>query len=33
MVVDLRPGGHIEIEGVKFAENGKFARPELPGPA
>jgi aminopeptidase len=31
MVVDLRPGGHIEIDGIKFSENGKFSKPEFPG--
>ena len=31
MVVDLRRGGHIEIDGVKINENGKFTRAEWPG--
>lgn len=31
MVVDLRQGGHIEIDGVKFSENGKFLREGWPG--
>jgi aminopeptidase len=30
MVVDLRQGGHVEIDGVKFSENGKFTRAEFP---
>ena len=32
MVVDLRNGGHIEIDGQKFAENGRFLKPEWPSP-
>ena len=32
MVVDLRTGGHIEIDGVKFAENGRFLRDGFPNP-
>jgi len=31
MVVDLRPGGYIEIDGTKVNENGKFTRAEWPG--
>jgi aminopeptidase len=31
MVVDLRKGGHIEIDGIKFSENGKFSRADFPG--
>jgi aminopeptidase len=31
MVVDLRQGGHIEIDGIKFSENGAFADAEFPG--
>jgi aminopeptidase len=31
MVVDLRPGGHIEIDGIKFNENGRFPREGFPG--
>jgi aminopeptidase len=30
MVVDLRTGGHIEIDGVRINENGRFTRPEWP---
>ena len=30
MVVDLRPGGFVEIDGVKVNENGKFTRDEWP---
>jgi aminopeptidase len=30
MVCDLRPGGYIEIDGVKINENGKFTRDEWP---
>jgi aminopeptidase len=30
MVCDLRPGGYIEIDGVKINENGKFIRDEWP---
>jgi len=26
MVVDLRQGGYIEIDGVKISENGKFLK-------
>src|SRR5690348_15866296 len=26
MVVDLRKGGYLEIDGVRFAENGRFLR-------
>ena len=32
MVVDLRKGGHIEIDGVKFAENGRFLPEGFPNP-
>ncbi|MFI5379911.1 MAG: aminopeptidase [Tepidisphaerales bacterium] len=32
MVVDLRTGGHIEIDGVTFAENGRFLREGFPNP-
>jgi aminopeptidase len=31
MVVDLRPGGHIEIDGQKISENGRFTRENWPG--
>ena len=31
MMVDLRPGGHIEIDGVRINENGKFLRDGYPG--
>ena len=31
MVVDLRQGGHVEIDGVRINENGRFTRPEWPG--
>jgi aminopeptidase len=31
MVVDLRPGGFVEIDGVKISENGKFVKAEWPG--
>jgi aminopeptidase len=31
MVVDLREGGFIEIDGVKFSENGRFLREGFPG--
>ena len=31
MVVDLRQGGHVEIDGVRVNENGRFTRPEWPG--
>jgi len=30
MVIDLRQGGHIEIDEEKISENGKFLRPEWP---
>jgi aminopeptidase len=30
MVVDLRSGGHIEIDGVRFSENGKFTKEGFP---
>ncbi len=30
MVVDLRPGGYVEIDGVKISENGKFLREGFP---
>jgi aminopeptidase len=30
MVVDLREGGYIEIDGEKVSENGKFLREEFP---
>jgi aminopeptidase len=30
MVVDLRTGGYIEIDGVKISENGKFLREGFP---
>jgi len=30
MVVDLRPGGYIEIDGEKFSENGKFLKEGFP---
>jgi aminopeptidase len=30
MVVDLRPGGFIEIDGVKISENGKFVQEGFP---
>ena len=32
MVVDLRQGGYIEIDGVKVNENGKFTREGYPAP-
>jgi aminopeptidase len=32
MVVDLRQGGHIEIDGVRINENGKFTREGFPTP-
>jgi aminopeptidase len=32
MVVDLRPGGHIEIDGVRINENGRFTREGFPSP-
>jgi aminopeptidase len=31
MVVDLRPGGYIEIDGTRINENGRFTRAEWPG--
>ena len=31
MVVDMRSGGHVEIDGIKFSENGKFLKAEFPG--
>jgi aminopeptidase len=31
MVVDLRKGGFVEIDGQKVSENGKFVRDEWPG--
>ena len=30
MVVDLRNGGRIEIDGIKILENGKFLKPDWP---
>jgi aminopeptidase len=30
MVTDLRQGGHLEIDGVKFNENGRFTREGFP---
>ena len=30
MVVDLRAGGYVEIDGVKISENGKFTREGFP---
>jgi aminopeptidase len=32
MVLDLRQGGHAEIDGVRINENGRFTRPEWPSP-
>lgn len=32
MVVDLRNGGYVELDGVKIAENGVFTRGEWPNP-
>ena len=32
MVVDLRQGGHVEIDGVRVNENGRFTREEFPRP-
>ncbi len=32
MVVDLRPGGFIEIDGVKIVIDGKFTKEGFPGP-
>jgi aminopeptidase len=32
MVVDLRQGGHVEIDGVKINENGRFTREGFPNP-
>lgn len=31
MVVDLRQGGHIEIDGIRISENGRFTRDGFPG--
>jgi aminopeptidase len=31
MVVDLRQGGYVEIDGQKISENGKFTRDDWPG--
>jgi aminopeptidase len=31
MVVDLRPGGYIEVDGVKISENGRFTKDGYPG--
>jgi len=31
MVVDLRQGGHIEIDGTKINIDGKFTREGFPG--
>jgi aminopeptidase len=31
MVVDLRKGGHVEIDGEKIVVNGKFTRSDWPG--
>jgi hypothetical protein len=33
MVVDLRHGGHIEVDGVKVNVDGKFTREGFPAPA
>ncbi len=33
MVVDLRQGGHIEIDGQRISENGRFFDPRFPGNA
>jgi aminopeptidase len=33
MVVDLRPGGHIEIDGKRIAEDGRFLADGMPGRA
>jgi aminopeptidase len=33
MVVDLRTGGHIEIDGQRISENGRFTRDGFPNPA
>ena len=33
MVVDLRQGGHVEVDGVKVNVDGKFTREGFPGPA
>jgi hypothetical protein len=30
MVVDLRQGGHVEIDGMKINVDGKFTREEWP---
>ena len=32
MVVDLRPGGYIEIDGMKINVDGKFTKDGFPGP-
>jgi aminopeptidase len=32
MVVDVRQGGYIEIDGVRVAENGRFTREGFPNP-
>jgi aminopeptidase len=32
MVCDLRDGGFIEIDGIKFSENGRFLREGFPSP-
>jgi aminopeptidase len=32
MVVDLRPGGYIEIDGVRVNQNGRFTREGFPNP-
>lgn len=31
MVVDLRKGGYVEIDGVKVSENGRFLKQGFPG--
>jgi aminopeptidase len=33
MVVDLRKGGHVEIDGQKINVDGRFTRDGFPGPA
>jgi len=33
MVVDLRGGGYLEVDGIRINENGRFLRPEWPAPA
>ena len=33
MVVDLRQGGYVEIDGVKVNVDGKFTREGFPNPA